>query len=117
VYTGIEDIITSPLNDAFEISYNEDDMLIPIKRPQLRPKKQITRQIGQYENFEESGVSTNKFLLIGCLLVQVHKKDHLDKINIVHFYKIILNGYYPNGRHIHISNSETTRPNFDLNYN
>ncbi|XP_060835029.1 uncharacterized protein LOC132918002 isoform X2 [Rhopalosiphum padi] len=56
VYTGIEDIITSPLNDAFEISYNEDDMLIPIKRPQPRPKKQITRQIGQYENFEESGM-------------------------------------------------------------
>jgi hypothetical protein len=75
VYTEIEDIITSPLNDAFEISYNEDDMLMPIKRPQpSRPKKQITRQIGQYENFEESGVSTNKFLLIGCLLVQVHKK-------------------------------------------
>ncbi|KAF0745976.1 hypothetical protein FWK35_00034202, partial [Aphis craccivora] len=56
VYTGIHDTSTIPLNDQFEVTYDEeDDEFPPIERSRPVLKKK-TRQVVQYENFEESGV-------------------------------------------------------------
>lgn len=69
MYTGIHDTSTIPLNDQFEVTYDEeDDEFPPIERSRPVLKKK-TRQVVQYENFEESGVSTDNFLKIDRLLL------------------------------------------------
>jgi len=62
VYTGIHDTLTIPLNDDFEVTYDEDyDEFSLIERP-IPALKRKTRQCLKHEDFEESGVSTDKFL-------------------------------------------------------
>ncbi|XP_050058018.1 uncharacterized protein LOC126550454 isoform X2 [Aphis gossypii] len=56
VYTGIHDSLTIPLNDDFEVTFDEEyDGFLRIERPRSTLKRKA-RQCLKHEDFEESGM-------------------------------------------------------------